>query len=118
VLALVEDAGADLLDEERAVLAYAAETARERGLCRVALPQRTVAAATGLSQRQARLTLDRLDERRLLPLHTHGRGCIGCPANLYTLPTVEMSEAEHKTQPANQGQLERSISSPRLPNGA
>jgi hypothetical protein len=43
VLALVEDAGADLLDEERAVLAYAAETARERGLCRVALPQRTVA---------------------------------------------------------------------------
>jgi hypothetical protein len=99
VLALVEDAGADLLDEERAVLAYAAETARERGLCRVALPQRTVAAATGLSQRQARLTLDRLDERRLLPLHTHGRGCIGCSANLYTLPTVEMSEAEHKTQP-------------------
>jgi hypothetical protein len=84
VLALVEDAGADLLDEERAVLAYAAETARERGLCRVALPQRTVAAATGLSQWQARLTLDRLDERRLLPLHTHGRGCIGCPANLYT----------------------------------
>jgi hypothetical protein len=28
---------------------------------------------------------------------------------LHTLPTVEMSEAEHKTQPANQGQLERSI---------
>jgi hypothetical protein len=109
LFALVEDADADLLDEERAVLAYAAESARERGLCRVALPQRAVAAATGLSRRQARQTLERLDERRLLPLHTHGLGCIGCPANLYTLPSVEMSGAGHKTTAPEQDQDERAI---------
>jgi hypothetical protein len=91
LLDLAADAEVQLPERERAVLCYAAQVAQELGLCRIALAERQVGAATGLTRTQARHTLQRLDEDGLLPLHSHGRGCVGCPANLYTLPDV------HKT---------------------
>ncbi len=73
LLALVSDPAADLLDADRAVLAYAAEQARERGIDRVPMARRTVAAATGLGPKSVRKALVRLDRLGLLPLAQPGR---------------------------------------------
>ncbi len=90
LLALVSDPAADLLDADRAVLTYAAEQARERGIDRVPMARRTVAAATGLGPKSVRKALVRLDRLGLLTLAEAGRP--GGPAarraraNLYRLP--------------------------------
>ncbi len=90
LLVLASDPAADLLDADRAVLAYAAEQARERGIDRVPMARRTVAVATGLGSKVVRNALVRLDLLGLLTLAEAGRP--GGPAarraraNLYRLP--------------------------------
>ncbi len=73
LLVLASDPAADLLDADRAVLAYAAQQATERGTDRVAMARRTVAEVTGLGERSVRNALDRLDRSGLLTLAEAGR---------------------------------------------
>lgn len=67
------DPDVDLSDTDRAVLAYAAEQHRARGMTRVALPWRAVQEATGLGERATKNALRRLTNRGLLNLDIRGR---------------------------------------------
>lgn len=90
MLDLVADPDAGLPDDERAVLAYAAEQTAKRGMTRIALPRRELLEATGLGLTALRTTLKRLHDNGLLVLVEAGRS--GGPnaqkrrANLYGLP--------------------------------
>jgi hypothetical protein len=83
-------------DTERAVLAYAARQALDKGMARVALPHRAVAAAAGITRHAAARTLADLSDRGVLPVHTRGRGCVGCAATLYTLPVSHKTASQHQ----------------------
>lgn len=92
VLSLVADPDTALSDVERAVLAYAADQARVRGMLRVALPRRAVVEATGMGERASRTALSRLCEKGLLTLAVKGRGRRREDrrrAHLYALADVE-----------------------------
>jgi len=89
--AFVADADANLTDAERAVLADAADQAEAHRTDRPAMPRRDVGQRTGLGERRARTTLDRLDRRGLLPLSIRGRAAEKAQsrrAGLYKLPDL------------------------------
>jgi hypothetical protein len=93
---LAADPDADLCDNDRAVLVYAAELAMKRGSDRVTIPRGQILAATGLGLTALRLSLARLEKPELLVLVERGRprgaGAKAKPrANVYRLPTVEMA---------------------------
>ncbi|MGV8910461.1 MAG: hypothetical protein ACOH1Y_15880 [Propionicimonas sp.] len=89
---VVADADADLIDGDRAVLAYAIEQTRTRGMLQVTLPWRDVQQATGLGEKATKNGLERLTSRGLLVLVRRGRssGQDGKRrASLYGLPTTD-----------------------------
>ncbi len=92
-LLLIADADADLNNQERAVLQYAAQETQRRGMLRVALPWRDVRDATNLSEYATKRTLAQLRERGLLYRESRGRSggeeSGKRRAALYVLPTEE-----------------------------
>lgn len=62
-----------LNEQDRAVLLYAADRAESTGSTRVNLPQAATAQAVGLTPRQVRRTLERLEDRLLLMCRERGR---------------------------------------------
>lgn len=105
---LTADRDADLHDADRAVIRYAVDRAREFELVRVPMPWRTIAATTGRPRRQIANALQRVDRIGLLRLAVRGRGCVGCPANLYDLADRQaVHKYSHRSIAVNP---ERSIS--------
>jgi DNA-binding transcriptional ArsR family regulator len=89
---VLADTSAPLDEQERAVLAFACDTAEQVGTDRPALPRRAVVVATGLGERTVRTVLARLESKGLLHLAEQGRssgpGARRRLANLYKLPTA------------------------------
>lgn len=106
VMDLVADPETDLTDSQRAILAYAAEETRKRGLLRVALPRRDLIAVTGLGLTALRTALRGLEAGGLLSLAEAGKP--GGPkarearANLYALPDLSMSRGTRPVVPSTQ----------------
>lgn len=91
-LSIVEDPEAPLSDTERAVLAYAIDQTKVRGLLRVALPWRSVQDATGLGERATKNAMAKLTKRGFIVLEVPGRASPAAGkrrANLYALPTAQ-----------------------------
>jgi len=86
------DPAVPLDDAERAVLAYAAAFAAQKGTDRPALPRRALMDALGLPERAVRGALGRLHDAGLLTLEVRGKSCdpqrpnARRRANLYRLP--------------------------------
>ena len=102
---LVANPHVDLTEPERAVLTYAAQQARERGMLRVALPRRAVMEATNLGERATRTALTGLDWTRLLTLAIPGRGGkarIHRRANIYALAELPAIAAYRHRDPVPQ----------------
>ncbi|MGY1985449.1 replication/maintenance protein RepL [Blastococcus sp. SYSU DS0669] len=91
VRAHVADAALDVTDSQRAVLAYACDSAEAHdNTLRPVMPLRAVAEATGLSIKTVRLALAALSEADLLPRARRGRSGADpsrWKASLYRLPT-------------------------------
>ena len=67
------DPNADLSDSERSVLSFAAAQTLDRGFLQVALPRRSLTAATGLGLTALRTALKRLESKGLLTLVEAGK---------------------------------------------